>query len=61
MQNTHQNNYFEMREGYTAYNDEEEVLIHDGLKFLIFDFKYQGDIAHVKLYNLAIEYVPKHM
>ena len=47
MQNTHQNNYFEMQEEFTKYKEEEEVLLFDGLEFLVFNYRternFRGD------------------
>ena len=55
-----------MSEEYTAYADEKEVLLYDGLEFLVLDFQYkdyedQKNVAHVKLYNLAKHKVPKQL
>ena len=54
MQNTHRNNHLELSK-YSAYPGEEEILLHDGLKFIVFDQYYdkEKEITFIKLYNTS--------
>ena len=38
-QNTHQNCYFELTDGFTSYPDEKETLLYDGLTFFVTKFE----------------------
>ena len=56
IQNTHQNNYFLMGPEYSAYPDEEEILLFDGLEFCVFGYddrlNQEGRrVVTIKLYN----------
>ena len=56
-----------MDKNFSAYPEEQEVLLYDGLEFLVVDFTYKSHgpdrtpIAHIKLYNNSIHKVPKKM
>ena len=55
-----------MSKEFTAYVTDKEVLLYDGLEFLVLDLKFHTyeqnlQVAHFKLYNLAIQKVPKKM
>ena len=66
LQNTHHNNYFFMGEQFSAYPDEQEVLLHDGLEFLVTGFSYKRDsegrkVAYVQLYNSGVHQIPRNV
>lgn len=57
MQNTYRNWYFRMAEGYSSYPKEEEILLFEGLQFLvtkveqIYDHALDMELTVVNLYN----------
>ena len=57
MQNTYRNWYFRMAEGYSSYPKEEEILLFEGLQFLVTkvekrqDKNFDKELTIVNLYN----------
>lgn len=57
MQNTYRNWYFRMAEGYSSYPKEEEILLFEGLQFLVTkvekrrDKNFDNELTIVHLYN----------
>ena len=57
MQNTFRNWYFRMVSGYSSYPTEEEILLFEGLQFLVtkveevYDEFLKKDLVIVHLYN----------
>ena len=55
-----------MDKDFSSYPEEQEVLLHDGLEFLVIDFKYQmiddyKEVAFVKLYNNSRHSIPENI
>ena len=64
MQNTHHNNYFFMGPKFSAYPDEQELLLFDGLEFYVVGFRQERteegkDVVFVKLYNDSKQEIPR--